>query len=184
MHEIRKEMCQSISNIASGPLEYKILILKHNLVPILCTYLMYGISSVQEKVLYAVSNLSSNASRQIMDVMLDQHNVIQSMALYLTNIKYIDVNILSVVVEFLDNVLGYGQDNVVAGDSNPYVSKVEQHGLLEFLLNLNKKKHLGDQIHCRVVEVLGKYWSGYHLKDLKQKRNKKRKMNARLDHDW
>ena len=156
----RKEIIWSISNIAAGPLDHKLLILKHGLFPIVCRYLMYGEKDVQREAIWAITNATLHSNRIITDSLVNQCNVIECLTSFLVDYNGMKQNTLMVAIESIRNILECGDDYLCDGKKNPYLDKFEEHGLLKLLVDLTTDEDLDEVIFEKVSDILNKHWNG------------------------
>ena len=155
----RKEICWSISNIAAGPLQHKLLILKNDLFPVLCRYLMYATAEVQRETIWAISNVTCDSNKQIIDPLVKQYNVIECLTACLSN-GHMKEKTLMVALECMQNILECGNEHLNEGDNNPYLVNFEEDGLLDWMEELIAYEDLDEVIFRKVNEIVNKYWNG------------------------
>jgi len=154
----KREICWSLSNITAGPLKDRLKVLECGLFPVLIQYLEAGPYDIQKEALWAISNATPEANKQIICPLVDL-GVIKALCAFLR--KTNKDKTLMVCLECIENILIVGNQHLCHGEVNRFANHFEENGGLQSLEDLQADdENVSDCIYEKCVEIITKYLGG------------------------
>ena len=154
----RKEICWALSNITAGSMKDIMLVEKHGLFKILCKCLSYQ-PEVAREALWALSNVTSigdRDSKDIIDKLIKEYGLIESMFGYLKQTGYISNKMIMVGLECVDNILKCMEG--ANGNCDEYKDKFEKAGFKDYMEELLVNESISGEVCDFVEDILIKYF--------------------------
>ncbi|XP_071693359.1 importin subunit alpha-2-like [Rutidosis leptorrhynchoides] len=152
---IKKEACWAISNITAGTNEQIQAVMEAGLIAPLVNLLQTAEFDVKKEAAWAISNATSGGNNEQIKYLVSQ-GCIKPLCDLLTSP---DLQIVTVCLEGLENILEVGKDEKNlgnSGDVNYYAQYIEDAEGLEKIENL--QSHDNNEIYEKAVSILETYW--------------------------